>query len=595
MPDQISSSPDPPLSTNAAPPPNGASVGPPLRDVSLHDQARIEKLTVIGQARYVVIHDRRQVSWPHRIGVVPPLAECYQPRSDPKVDLGREIGSGGPVRTVGVTQVLTGLGGIGKTQLAAAYSRQLWDACELDLLVWIIAANRDAILTGYAQAGADMTGPPEVETAEQVAGRFLNWLTITDRRWLVVLDDLADPADLAGWWPIGPAGQVVVTTQRRDASLSTQGRIRVEVGLFTAEEALAYLAARLRAEQLDGAADLAEDLGRLPLALAQAASYILDRGLDCAGYRHRLAKRRLELALPADAAADDYRATVAATWSLSIERADELAPVGLARSVLQLAALLDSHGIPVGVFTAPSARTYLADAQTGAAADSGTRDEQVEPDDVADALHNLHRLSLVTLTESGPAGLVRVHGLVQRAVREHFSVEALESAASAAADSILKIWPRADYEPELRVVAQSLRNNTDMLLAHCPAVLWTPDGAHPLLLRAGHSRADSGLLHQEIGYFEQLANTAQRVLGPDHRHTLSLRNNLAYVYQLAGRLGEAIPLCERTLADRERVLGSDHPDILDSRGTLAGVYESAGRLSEAIPLYERTLADRERV
>ena len=59
----------------------------------------------------------------------------------------------------------------------------------------------------------------------------------------------------------------------------------------------------------------------------------------------------------------------------------------------------------------------------------------------------------------------------------------------------------------------------------------------------------------------------------------------------AGRLGEAIPLLERTLADRERVLGADHPDTLASRHNLADAYVSAGRLGEAIPLLERTLAD----
>jgi Tetratricopeptide repeat len=43
---------------------------------------------------------------------------------------------------------------------------------------------------------------------------------------------------------------------------------------------------------------------------------------------------------------------------------------------------------------------------------------------------------------------------------------------------------------------------------------------------------------------------------------------LAYAYESAGRLDQAIPLYERTLADRERVLGPDHPDTLSSRNNL---------------------------
>src|SRR3954469_21138198 len=64
---------------------------------------------------------RPEVSWPYRVGVVPPLAVGYQPRAHPGMDLHRlfaEQSSGTAVVTQ--TRVLSGLGGVGKTQLAAA-------------------------------------------------------------------------------------------------------------------------------------------------------------------------------------------------------------------------------------------------------------------------------------------------------------------------------------------------------------------------------------------------------------------------------------------------------------------------------------------
>jgi tetratricopeptide (TPR) repeat protein len=82
---------------------------------------------------------------------------------------------------------------------------------------------------------------------------------------------------------------------------------------------------------------------------------------------------------------------------------------------------------------------------------------------------------------------------------------------------------------------------------------------------------------------------------PDVPEILAMRNNLAAAYYSAGRLSEAIPLYERTLADRERVLGADNPGTIGSRNNLAAAYRSAGRLSEAIPLLRRTLVDTERV
>jgi hypothetical protein len=71
----------------------------------------------------------------------------------------------------------------------------------------------------------------------------------------------------------------------------------------------------------------------------------------------------------------------------------------------------------------------------------------------------------------------------------------------------------------------------------------------------------------------------ERVLGADHPNTLQSRNNLAAAYLNAGRVAEAIPLFERTMADMERVLGADHPDTLQSRNNLAAAYQAADRRS----------------
>ena len=103
------------------------------------------------------------------------------------------------------------------------------------------------------------------------------------------------------------------------------------------------------------------------------------------------------------------------------------------------------------------------------------------------------------------------------------------------------------------------------------------------------SREDS------IELYEQVLAERERVLGPDHPDTLTIRNNLAGAYKSVGRFGEAIELFERVLAERERVLGSDHPDTLTTRNNLAGAYYFAGRFGEAIELLGRVLAERERV
>jgi hypothetical protein len=523
----------------------------------------------------VQLPPRPPVGWPHRVGVVPPLAHCRQERpADHALD----------AATTGSGVVVSGLGGVGKTQLAAGLAHRLWGRGELDLLVWVSATSRPAVVTAYAQAAADVTGV-EDQNPDQAAARFLAWLATTPQRWLIVLDDVTDPNHLQGLWPpASPSGRTVVTTRSTDSAL-TAGRHRIDVGVFTPTESLAYLSAKLAGDpvRLDQAAGLADDLGHLPLALAQAAAYILDRtGMTCADYRRRLADRRRRLdALAPRVLPDDYPYPVAVTWSLSIDRADEFPPPGLARPVLELAALLDPNGIPMEVFTTPAVLTYLG----------GRTGGPVEADDVTDALDNLARLSLATIDPK--TRTIRVHGLLQRVVREATPTDHTADLAVTAANALVAIWPGIERDREH---AQALRANTAALHSHTGPLLWHPDqGAHPVLFAAGRSLGDTGQVTAAVDYFHTLHTTATERLGPDHPDTLATRNDLAYWRGAAGDPAGAAAAFEELLADVLRVFGPDHHGTLTTRHNLAMWRGEAGDPAGAATAYKKLLADRIRV
>ncbi|BCL14693.1 DUF7779 domain-containing protein [Micromonospora sagamiensis] len=183
------------------------------------------------------------------------------------------------------------------------------------------------------------------------------------------------------------------------------------------------------AHRLDEAAQLAADLGCLPLALAQAATYIQDQDLTCAGYRKRLARRRLT-ALSPHLLPDDQATPVADTWALSVELADA-ATGGIARILLQIAALLDPNGMPHNLFAAQAVTAYC-EQRLG---------QPVDADDTHDAIRTLHRLSLTSSTQNTTPGSasLRVHALVQRATRETTPDEQQRLLAVTAADSLVEI------------------------------------------------------------------------------------------------------------------------------------------------------------
>jgi hypothetical protein len=539
---------------------------------------------VEGDVNTVTIHMVRPVTWPVRVGVVPPEADCYQPR----IVTGAlsAITSGGG--TAVLCQVLSGLGGVGKTQLAATHARQLWEAGDLDLMVWVPAASRSAIVAGYAQAHTAATGL-DVPDAERAASLLLAWLASTERSWLIVLDDLTDPGDLRDLWPPNvTGGRTMVTTRRRDSALSGAGRTLIDVDLFTPDEAEAYLAARLAARPHlgTGGAGLARDLGYLPLAVAQATAYLIDRGLTCAEYAERLSDRRRSLAdlLPElGALPDDHKATVAATWSLSIELADSLEPAGLARPALELASLLDPAGIPEQVFTTDAAARWLSDAAR----------REVNAESARDALYCLHRLSLATLAEASTSRSLRVHPLIQRATRDQLSPDRLDLGVRIAADALVQVWPAVERDPEF---GQALRASTATLVDRSADSLWTgEDGGHPVLFRAGNSLGEVGQAAAAANYFEHLHSEALQHLGADHPDTLAIRHNLARWRGEAGDAPGAATAFEKLLTDHMRVLGADNLDTLATRHDLAYWRCEAGDATGAAAAFEEVLSDRMRV
>ncbi|WP_327003213.1 tetratricopeptide repeat protein [Dactylosporangium sp. NBC_01737] len=523
---------------------------------------------------------RRAVSWPHLVGVVPPVAVG---RLDRPVDAALEaaVTAGGAAAVV--CQVLAGLGGVGKTQLAASLAHRWWRKRQVDLLVWVTATSRAAVLTRYAQAAVDVTGVEDPDPGD-AAQRLLAWLAATGRRWLLVLDDLTDPADLQGLWPpVTPTGATIVTTRRRDTALLA-GRALIDVGVFTPGQAVGYLHSRLgdQPHRLDEAAELAADLGGLPLALAQAAAYIADQDLTCAGYRRRLTRRRLHSLRP-QVLPDDQPTAVADTWALSIDLADG-ATGGVAGLLLRLAALLDPNGIPAGLF-ATAAVTGYCTTRTG---------HPIDGDDTRDAVRALHRLSLVTAPPADSTdGLVRVHALLQRVVREHTPAEDEHDLAVAAADAINEVWPA--HEPDAGT-AQPLRANTIILHQHTGRHLWTTtDAGHLILFRTGNSLGNTGLVAVARDYFHQLHTTATAHLGPDHSDTLATRHNLARWRGEAGDPAGAAAAFEQLLDDYLRVLGPDHSDTLATRQNLAYWRGRAGDPAGAAAASEQLLDDRLRV
>jgi hypothetical protein len=244
---------------------------------------------------------------------------------------------------------------------------------------------------------------------------------------------------------------------------------------------------------------------------------------------------------------------VAATWSISLDRADSTSPAGLARAALALIALLDPSGIPEAVLTSRAACEYICG--RGAA---GTPADESQ---VRSVLDRLRCVGLVSIDPGTASRTVGMHSLVQATAQQLIPPAMLRPAAAAAASALLQAWPHRDREP---LVAQALRDCTASLHRAAADLLWTPV-THPLLLRAGQSLDRAGLPGLAISYWRGMVGIGTRVLGPGHASTLLARDHLAAACKAAARPQDAIAALENNLAEREQALGHDHPETLAAR------------------------------
>ncbi|HEX5189895.1 MAG TPA: tetratricopeptide repeat protein [Streptosporangiaceae bacterium] len=576
-----------------------------------------------------------QVRWPVRSGMLPALTEGFVARPESAPGLGQVLAPGTAVALTPARSARAAVqrgapdwaGSVGKTQLAVYFAETLWQAREIELLVWVNAASRVTILSAYAAAAAAALGVDPSGDAEAVAARFVGWLDETSRAWLVVLDDVSSAQDVEGLWPVGPSGRTLVTTSESPASLGREHLQSFPMSGLSRREALSYLLGRLTEDrgQRTGAIDLVDILGGEPLALGQASAVLDSSTLSCRDYLDQYLRKREHLSpsIPGRPAA------TAITWTLCVEHAARLLPKGPVQQMLILAAVLDGHSIPGTIFTTAAARDFAGGAAVGL----------TNPEEAWACVTSLATAGLLRIEQpTGSAGagtsppVVRMHQALQAAVRSASSRETLERAALAAADALLEAWPAEDAGSWL---ADSLRSAAASIMALAGDRLWAGSG-YRILFRSGQSLEDAHLTMLAAAHWNHMAAASDRFLGAEHADSLAASDHLAESFLAAGRGIEALPwfrrvlsnrvsllgpdhqettgfemrmgqallaaggaeeaigLFERVASDRSKLAGPAHPDTLDARDALADAYCAAGRVREGIRQYQRTLAEREK-
>lgn len=525
---------------------------------------------------------------------------------------------------LGQTQAISGLGGIGKTRTAVEYARRHRD--DYHAVLWVRAETEAELASGFAELAAVLDLPEkDAENQEDAIRAVKRWLTSNDS-WLLVLDNADDPELVEPFVPVAHRGHVLLTS--RAWNLSRLKIVRpLRLDALKRDEAVTFLLRRTGREdageeQVRAAAELAGELGDLPLALVQAAAYVHSRQSRFDDYLASYCERRLRLLEGGEP--DDYPASVATTWALNFEDVERTSAASA--EILRLSAFLAPDRIPLEILTlgASELGPTLSSALQITAEDSLALDELLVPL----SLYSLIERELETRSFS-------VHRMVQEAVRAGLDDESQRRWAERAVRALslafpspeVPNWPLCErllpqaavaleitrrYGLELKPMASmlneagvylkvrgryveaapmietSLTISEKLLGDENPIVATSLNNLANLYRAQGNYAAAAALYKRSLAIWE-------KVLGREHPTVAASLNNLATLEHDRGDYAAAVSLTQRSLAISEKALGSEHPIVAASLNNLAELYRVQKDYASATPLYQRSLAIREKM
>lgn len=349
---------------------------------------------------------------------------------------------------------LSGLGGVGKTQLALEYTYRYRHMYQT--ICWLRADTQETLLADLLGLAALLQiHRPFQEGQQQVVAVVRRWFT-EQSGWLLVLDNADDLELLAELLPGGDGHLLLTTRLAATGTLATS----LSVDPLTLQEGTLFLLRRakllapgqplsaIEPGMLGQAEELVGALGGLPLALDQAGAHIEESGCRLSSYLHLFTRRQMELLKQRGAAPTSHPHPVASTWSLAFERLAQNSPTAVA--LLRFCAFLHPDAISEALL-----------AEGVALLEPELSSTLVDPLEWDLALAQLRRFSLIQ--RHAHTSVLSVHRLVQVVVRESldepertcWAERTVLLVNSAFPEPEMDTWSRCqEYLPHVQVCAQ---------------------------------------------------------------------------------------------------------------------------------------------
>ncbi len=462
-------------------------------------------------------------------------------------------------------QVIKGMSGVGKTQIALEYAYR--HASAYQVIWWVNAADELTLAADYAAFAVAADLPEKALKRETAIAAVRHWME-ANSGWLFIFDGVKQPQDVHDYLPRQTVGHILLTSRHQVWEKSFRG-----LNLYTwpRTEAISFLARRTNLSSTQDADGIAEILKDLPLALEHAAAWIAANGFDYAEYlkvfdaSHRQLWENRNPPL-------DYPETLGTTCSLSVEKVHAEIPICVL--VLNLCAFFASHDIPLKLIQAAS--THVSTEFSTVFTDRNRLD---------DGIDLLNRYALV---ERRPDGLC-MHRLVQKAVQGRLNAAERKLWCDVAVRAVNSVFAVEVLRPVLPQAGPALIAHAQNAIAFADKNEVAQDATADLLDKIGVYLHRCNLFAEAQPLFLRAIRIYETRLGNHHPDVAAVINNLAALHRDWQNDADAEQLWQRSLQILETQFGADHLDVAIVLSNLASLRHGQGRPSEALPLLHRAL------
>lgn len=460
---------------------------------------------------------------------------------------------------------ITGLKGIGKTQLAIELAYRMRDRNIKSQIIWITCTNTESTKERYSKNASALEIP---RSSPKDDGEYFEpYFSEDTQDSLLILHNVNDWDVWKAFKDILPQERrryrILATTHNQQIATEIASSRVVVLGELDEESAVGLLYNELENKALlkdrSTTTALLDQLAYLPLAITQAAVYLNENpALLLSEYLHSIGRKESEaIGFPSnnfrgDCDQIDMADAINTTWFDSFSQLQAINPS--AADYLKVMACVDSQDIPIAIL--PPLHDLL------------------EASKARELLQNFHFLDKRTTVDS----LFRLHPIVRMAARS---------------------WMRQSHEFEKyqqKVVARleellpdSCDDNRELWRQYLPHVMFVLKGRlvqvgteyNDLPWKTAHYLWNNGRFKEAQTISIDFMIQRREKYGDQDHSTLAYMSWVAYTFSELWQWQMARELEMHVFAARKQLLGIEHTDTISSMAHLARIYAAEGQWSRA--------------